>query len=309
MAPELVAAKPDFIIIGAQRAASSWLNEALRRHPQVVSPRREVPYFEDPWFNHGYDPLRRIAAKVGQDQVWGFKRPNLLGLRECPSRIQAVAPRVKLLVTLREPIQRTVSAYNLYVRSRFLPPYPLNDGMRRLLSGDVDTRYPWAQEIISFGLYASHLARYRKHFPEQSFFVVLDDDLSRDSAATLRAAFQFCGADATRSVVAPHRRNEGVYSPVRIRVHRFAARAIHSRHSDGLHMRTRLGLFPRAMASGIRWADRVLLEPYTRNLPERLDQDVRQALNERFRPEVDDLEILLGRSLDPWRASMDGVAG
>lgn len=304
--PAAVTPPPDFIIIGAQRAASTWLNDVLRQHPRVVSPRREVPYFEDPWFQEPHEPLMAIAKRAGPHQIWGFKRPNLLGLPECAPRIHTVAPRTKLLVTLREPIQRTISAYNLYVRNRFLPPQPLNVGLRRVLRGDHDGRHGWAHEVISFGYYATHLRRYGEYFPRESFHVILDDDLRRNHARTLREVFEFCGVEPVTDGARPPRRNEGIYSPARIRVHRLAARAIHTPHQDGLHMRTRLGLVPRALAGSIRLADHLLLQPWTGNDPQRLDDDVRRALIERFEPELDDLETLLGRSLDFWRTAMAG---
>lgn len=73
-------------------------------------------------------------------------------------------------------------------------------------------------------------------------------------------------------------------------------------------MRTHLGPVPRALASSIRLADHLLLHLWTRNHPQRLDDDVRRALIERFEPELDDLETLLGPSLDFWRTAMAGRA-
>lgn len=73
-------------------------------------------------------------------------------------------------------------------------------------------------------------------------------------------------------------------------------------------MRTHLGLVPRALASSIRLADHLLLQPWTRTDPQRLDDHVRRALIERFEPELDDLETLLGPSLNFWRTATAGRA-
>lgn len=297
-------AQPDFLIIGAQRGASTWLNSALRRHPQIHTPRREVPYFEDPWYDGGYDPLPAIARTAGTERIWGFKRPNLLGLPECPARIYARTPAAKLLMTLREPVARTVSAYYLYMRSGSLPLLPLNEGLLRILQGPTDPRYPWATEVITFSMYATHLRSYRRYFPSGAFCILLDDDIRLDPMGALRSAFEHLGVDSSRTVSLPARTNEGVYSLPAIRIQRLGSRLLYSRDPNGQFMRPRLGFLPRAAGVAMSVGQRILSRPAS-NRPESLDPGVRKQLIDRLAPDTIELERVLNRSLESWWASMD----
>lgn len=297
-------AQPDFLVIGAQRGASTWLNNALRRHPQVHTPRREVPYFEDPWYDSGYDPLPAIARAAGTGQIWGFKRPNLLGLPECPARIYARVPTVKLLMTLREPIERTISAYYLYMRSGSLPLLPLNEGLLRILQGPTDPRYPWAEEVLTFSMYATHLRSYQRYFPLSSFCILLDDDIRINPMRAVQSVFEHLGVDSSCNVSLPPRTNEGVYSLPGIKIQRLGSRLLYSRDPNGQFMRPRLGFLPRAAGLAMSVGHRVLSRSAS-NRPESLEPGVRNQLIDRLTPDTIELERVLDRSLESWWASMN----
>ena len=80
---------PRFLIIGAQKAGSTFLHETLRQHPSLFLPRYETPIFEDPFYQAGavQSELGRILAPARPDQKPGIKRPDYLGRPECPARL------------------------------------------------------------------------------------------------------------------------------------------------------------------------------------------------------------------------------
>lgn len=62
-------------------------------------------------------------------QLCGIKRPDYLSLPERPQRINEHSPEAKLIVVLKNPIQRAVSAYYHYISNRYLRAVEPNEGL------------------------------------------------------------------------------------------------------------------------------------------------------------------------------------
>ena len=68
---------PNFLIIGAQKAATTYIQTCLKEHPQIFIPIEEIPYFEDPDF-HQMDQKefeQLFSDGIGKSAV-GLKRPD-----------------------------------------------------------------------------------------------------------------------------------------------------------------------------------------------------------------------------------------
>jgi hypothetical protein len=295
--------QPDFLIIGAQRGASTWLNAAMRAHPQIFTSRFEVQFFEDPYYDGDASLLDEFAAEAGH-RIWGFKRPELLARPECPPRMAEHAPDAKLLAMLREPIARTVSCYYLFVKTLYLPHLPLNEGLRNLLAGKYSDEYPWGDEVLTASDYATSLHRHLEYYERRKLFVRLDVDLKDDAGAVLRDAYDFVGVDPhVKPVVLDRRSNAGVFNATRMSFHRAAARAMYYRDTESNHMLARMNPLSVAVVRAAHLTDRSVLQRMLPDRPEKLEPDVKSALVERFRSEIDELETLLDRPLDRWRQS------
>lgn len=103
---------PNFLIIGAQKSATTFLLRCLREHPDVFVPSGEIPFFEDPDYSQGdIESFARLFARGCHKKAVGLKRPNYLHKPECPERIHRHIPSARLIVILRDPIERAISAY------------------------------------------------------------------------------------------------------------------------------------------------------------------------------------------------------
>ena len=210
---------PHFFVVGAQKAGSTYLLQCLGEHPAVFMPPAEVPFFEDPLYApERIGDFERHFDAAKPDQVVGVKRPNLLGLPECPYRLARHMPELKLVVTLRDPIERAISGYFHSMKTGLLPVAPLEEGMRQILTGEI-AGYPRAPEVLTFGLYNWHLVNYQQHFPAARFFITLLDDIKRDAGAELARAYRFLGVDdGYRPAAAKRRPMEAIYSLRRLRL-------------------------------------------------------------------------------------------
>lgn len=293
---------PDFYVIGAQKAGSTYLLRCLRDHPQTEMPRKEVSFFEDP----DYDPdrLSKVASlygTAGRDQRCGLKRPNYLGLPEIPSRLVRHTPNAKLIAVLRDPVDRVISAYYHYVRAGFAPIRPINRGLTALLDGESDPRFPIAEQVLTFGLYHEHLTRYLESFADDQMLVLLYDDIRSDPDRIADQAYRFLGIDPEFRPEAMERRAmPGVYSMAKLRLsepfRRIGVQYFHGRR----RIRRRGGPVGRLGYC----LHRAIQHPYTRFvLPEKrpdLTPTVRQRLTAYYRDDTTRLNRMLSDRIAHW---------
>lgn len=295
---------PNFVIIGAQKAGSTYLLEGLSSHPDVFMTPGEDPYFQDPEYDQTprEEFERRYESGRGKTAV-GLKRPSYLALPECAARIREDLPDARLIAVLRHPVERAVSGYYHYMASGFIPVRPLNEGLRAILDGELQKRFPAAHHILDFSMYGKHLQRYLVLFPRDALLVVLFEDLKRDGLAALRQCYRFLGVDDAYTpppATLKRRPMQTVRSLPRLRFVQMT-RPLYVRFNKD---RTRNYSRPGPLAPLIRKAtlgiDRYILGRILRNTGDSLDPEVRSRLSDVFRPDIRLLEQLLGRSLDVW---------
>jgi hypothetical protein len=122
---------PNFIIAGALKAGTTSLHEYLGQHPQIYkSPIKETRYFtydpENPdHVSKGYRvfPVQTMGEYLAQfagvkDEVAiGEATPNYLISPHAPVRIKEIIPNVRLIFSLRNPVQRLYSLYVMGITS------------------------------------------------------------------------------------------------------------------------------------------------------------------------------------------------
>ena len=264
---------PDFLYVGTSKAGSTWLFNALARHPDVFLPSDKGLYYFDAHFDRGADwYLEHFRGSGGL--VRGEVSHSYLSSPQAPARIAALAPGVRLLVCLREPVDRAFSDYlDLRKNQQFDGPFAA-----------ALERYP---RLVDRGRYASHLRRYLEVFPREQLLVQLFDDLRSDPQAYADQVFDFLGLP--RLVLPPS--DLGSRMPAGVPRSSFAAAAAKS--ASQLVKRAGLRrLRSRAKRSAL--VRHALYRPYAddRPLP---DADTAAALRRVFATEVAELDRLLDR--------------
>jgi len=213
----------DFAIIGAQKAATTYLHQCLSAHSDVYMPRRETSVFEDPDYGtYAQASLASMFMERPEPRV-GIRRPNYLGREEVPARIALHCPDIKLVCILRDPVSRAISAVYHQMSSGFLPVMDIEDCIEALLDGALQERYPRARDILNFGLYHRHLSNYARYFDRGSLFVARQETLLSEDANGISRVFEHLGlspppASGLRSKV----RQPGHYHPVTLRLKRLS---------------------------------------------------------------------------------------
>ena len=279
---------PNLFIVGAAKAATTSLWHYLDRHPDVyMSPVKEPHFFS------GYTPVSggpavhdeaaylQLFANGAQHRVRGEASPSYLRHAEVPAAIRRVAPDARIVIVLREPIDRAYSWF-LYARRLGFERRSFLDAVRAELSVPLDpTCFP---SHVARSLYAEAVARWLAEFGA-SALVLLFDDLATDQRTQVRAVFDLVGIDpSVADAIDPEHHNS--FAQPR---NGPSGRLIASAHARSLGR----AIVPARLRPRI---ERLLLAPAPK--PE-LDPTARQVLEELFRPDVARLEEILGRRL-PW---------
>ncbi|UHD17096.1 sulfotransferase domain-containing protein [Thiocapsa bogorovii] len=194
---------PTFLGIGAQKCGTSWLARMLRQHPQIaLSVKKELNYFNHvanyrkgaDWYrgNFSVAPESRAIGEFSPNYFWTTKyfendREGVaLQNEEVPRLVHELLPDLKLVVSLRDPVDRAVSSYFHQIRSGNVKP-----GERIL---DVAHLHG----IESMGYYDIHLENWLKYYPLDRILVLwYESDIrdDRSKRATLRRTFRHLDVD------------------------------------------------------------------------------------------------------------------
>src|SRR5690349_6371993 len=119
-------ALPDFLIIGAQKAGSTSLASYLAAHPCVVPPRWNEAHFFDLNYERGVDWYRslfpvgvraRLNSRLrGRRHLTGDSTPHYIVHPRMPARARDLLPAARIIILLRDPVDRAHSHYHHEVR-------------------------------------------------------------------------------------------------------------------------------------------------------------------------------------------------
>ena len=202
---------PNFLIVGAAKAGTTSIHAYLQQHPQVfMCPVKETNFFafEGEALNFlggiskGYlvnfatniSDYRAQFQGVNNEIAIGEACPSYLYIPKAVERIKCYIPDVKIIVILRDPIERAYSHFLHHLRDR-LVPYTDFDQALKLESQRIADNWWWDYHYTQVGLYYQQLTRYFDNFGRQQIKVTLYDDLQADSLAFIQDIWQFIGVE------------------------------------------------------------------------------------------------------------------
>ena len=183
---------PNFIGIGAPKAGTTWMAKCLGEHPQVfMAAVKETEFwkFEDAELR--LDEYAKHFKDADAKRVIGEFSVRYLTFPGVPERLRRVLPDVKLLVSLRNPIDQVYSNYWHLQRQNFNLPDP-SKAPRSIEEAVREHR----DFLLNPARYATNLARWYDVFPREQILVVLFDDIQQRPGEVMRKVFEFLEVDA-----------------------------------------------------------------------------------------------------------------
>ena len=206
---------PDFIIIGTQRGGTTSLYYYLTEHPGVARALlKEVHFFDDHyqeglgWYRAQFPSTlqKYYSERIRKEHfITGESSPYYLFYPHAPSRIVEVVPDAKLVVLLRNPVDRAYSHHWLATLEGN-ETLPFEEAIKReeeRLAGEHE-KILADEHYVSFnhrhfsylarGIYVDQLQHWMKYYPKEQFLILKSEDFYKDPATIVKQSLEFINA-------------------------------------------------------------------------------------------------------------------
>lgn len=193
--------KPDFILIGETKCGTTSLFNYLIEHPKVMdtlgngedydsSYATKELRFLDKFYDRGWDWYFSCFPETKPDEVTGEATPMYMYRTQVARRLKEHLPDVKLLVLLRNPVDRLIS--NFGHNTQWVPGwkerYP---DVQTYFYGCSDNDY----YQIDKSIYYFAMQRWLEHFPLEQFCIVKSEDLYESPEEAYLQVTRFLGLE------------------------------------------------------------------------------------------------------------------
>ena len=204
---------PNFLIIGAAKAGTTALHKYLKQHPQVyMTPTKETNFFafegeEINFQGIGDEALKDFSitdlesyqaqfAGVTTEKAIGEACPSYLYYPQAANKIKKYIPDVRLIVILRNPVDRAYANFLHTVRD----DRETHKDFALALQAEetrINNNWEWFWHYVRAGFYGKQLQHYYEIFPGDQIKVYLYEDLKADAIALLQDIFRWLEVDDT----------------------------------------------------------------------------------------------------------------
>jgi len=207
---------PDFAIIGAPKSGTTYMYSLLGTHPHVVPAlTKEIDYFSDMrarrfgplWYRSNFPSVPHmcyLSKKYGARMVCGEASTSYLFHPFAPKYMRETLPDVRLLVMLRNPVDRAYSDYNMWLRYGMeslgfedavrLEPERTSEDRERVMS---DSSHRWFGfyrfSYLGKGVYADQLENWFRYYDRSRFLITTTEAMRADPQGSLDDALGFLG--------------------------------------------------------------------------------------------------------------------
>src|SRR6185295_6635753 len=217
---------PNFFIVGAAKSGTTSLYEYLKLHPEVyMAPIKETHHFstdiDNTKFRPNYaralnkdlskfldsdmeegifhafvkdwDEYAKLFKKVNEEKAVGEVTNSYLYSHEAAKNILAKFPKARIVMMLRNPVDRAFSHYLMDLRIG----YETENFMAAVKKDMARNPKGWgiSNLYVEIGMYYEQVKRYIEIFPERQRRIYIFDDFRKDAGAVVKDMFSFLAVD------------------------------------------------------------------------------------------------------------------
>jgi len=189
---------PDFIIIGTMKGGTTILYDFINEHPDVTaSKQKEIHYFSlyahkgMEWYSSFFE---NDATFTGEASPTYF---DMASSPAIPSLIKATLPEVKIILIVRDPVERAVSQFfhlQKINKIEALLEMDINEFFGGNFSSAITQTSPedlYLYQTLNFSCYFRKLQAYLSVFGKERMLVLSNDQLKNDPSETMERVFNF----------------------------------------------------------------------------------------------------------------------
>ena len=297
----MVKNKPNFIVIGAMKSATTSLYTYLKQHPEIFMTKIKEPmFFNNYKQNLDYKVLGSKSKKlttledywlmfedVSSEKAIGAASPAYIYNKKAPQLIKENLQNVRIIAILRQPVDRAYSNYLHVVRADKENSNSFEESIEKEKER-INEKWSPLYHYIEKGYYSDQLQRYYDLFPSEKIKVYLFEDIIKSPKETLKDIFKFLEVDENVEIDTSNKSNvsgtpKGILGFV-LKKMRFYNLMPKFAISEYLSSRLVHFIFKSAYKE-----------------PEKLSQEFRKELTHKYyKEEISKLEKLIGRDLSKW---------
>lgn len=192
---------PNFFIVGVSKAGTTSLYNFLKDIPGIfLSERKEPHYFSKLIIpqNHSENPIRKkeeylsLFKNSGDASIIGEASATYISDPEAPFLIHQVSPNSKILISLRDPVERTFSAYLMHYANETIKK-KFHDELFHELNYKIDLSTPNMR--IPAGFYYEGVKKYIDLFGRENVKVIIFEEWVTNPAKFVNEIIKFLGID------------------------------------------------------------------------------------------------------------------
>ena len=300
---------PNFFIIGAARAGTTTLYEYLRRAPQVYLPSIKEPrYFLARSINDDIygrvaigstENYLRLFANNSDATAIGEGTPEYLYHDSAAHKIREKVPHAKIIITLRNPINRAFSHY-LLLKTLLNIKYSFD---HMLKSEWANRKYHLATSlrspgIIECGFYSHGVSKYLELFGSDKIKIIIFEEWTKDTLNTINEIVEFLGVNYNFDDSITTRKDNASrnYS----RTNAFLSSVLNKSPFLSKIIYLRLPAFARDLLRNINNMQLSVRSSSSSSPNELMSNEIRELIRDIYSKDVKELEKILGRRL-PWQ--------
>jgi len=189
---------PNFFIVGTGKAGTTSLYEYLSKVPEIyMSPKKEPRYFSVSIEDPPIIPVREkqeyldLFHNVVEEKIIGEASPSYICDPEAPKLIHKVSPKARILISLRDPVQRAYSAYFQQKRMGRTNSESFHQVLEKFMNNKKVR--PLINRIFSNGLYYENIKRYLDIFGKDQVKIIFFEDLEKNTLTTMNEIVKYLG--------------------------------------------------------------------------------------------------------------------
>lgn len=191
---------PNTFLVGVQKAATTSVYDWISQHPEVCGPvsMKDTPFFiDDSLYVRGQAFLNKVYRGFYNNQkiIINGSAHNIY-FEYALERIKQLNPEARIILVLRNPVARAISAYK-FAKKRNLEKDDFLTAIEkegeRLNSPDIKVRSETT--YVDHGYYYKQIIRLRKYFPPERTLILLYEDVREEPLEVTRTIYNFLGVD------------------------------------------------------------------------------------------------------------------
>lgn len=192
---------PSFLVLGCQKGGTTSLYDLICTHPLIKPAREKELQFFSLHHKRGLDWYRR-QFNTRWPQISGEATPYYLFHPLAAQRIAKAYPTIKLIVLLRDPVDRALSQY-FHSKRLGLEPLELWEALQAepqrlkqaatVIEAGGEERSHQEHSYVARSRYSEQLARYQALFPAQQILLLNSASLFKNPQGVTRATWKFLG--------------------------------------------------------------------------------------------------------------------